>query len=115
MSQKEEADAKEFRGRFDPVLHQKIKCAAKISFRSMSAEVSYRLEAELTTGQGRALSGHRTDRAYGGYAKRTMERALAATRKRYAHLLANAEGTKFQNEGRNAFQNDGTDDDQAIA
>jgi hypothetical protein len=24
-------------------------------------------EAELTTGQGRALSGHRTDRAYSGY------------------------------------------------
>jgi integrase len=46
-------------------------------------------EAELTTGQGRALSGHRTDRAYNGYAKLTMERALAATRKRHAHLLAN--------------------------
>jgi hypothetical protein len=47
-------------------------------------------EAEVTTGQGRALSGHRTDRAYSGYAKLTMERALAATRKRHAHLLANA-------------------------
>jgi hypothetical protein len=35
-------------------------------------------EAELTTGQGRALSGHRTDRAYAGYAKRTLERALPA-------------------------------------
>ena len=72
-------------------------------------------EAELTTGQGRALSGHRTDRAYAGYAKRTMERALAATRKRHAHLLANAEGTKFQNEGRNAFQNEDNDDGKAIA
>jgi integrase len=72
-------------------------------------------EAELTTGQGRALSGHRTDRAYSGYAKRTMERALAATRKRHAHLMANAEGTKFQNEGWKSFQNDETDDDQAIA
>ena len=72
-------------------------------------------EAELTTGQGRALSGHKTDRAYGGYAKRTMKRALAATRKRHAHLLANAEGTGFQNEARKAFQNDGTGDDQAIA
>jgi hypothetical protein len=72
-------------------------------------------EAELTTGQGRALSGHRTDRAYGGYAKRTMERALAATRKRHAHLLVNVEGTKFQNEGRKAFQNDGTDDNQVVA
>jgi hypothetical protein len=28
-------------------------------------------EAELTDGQGRALSGHRTQRAYQGYAKRT--------------------------------------------
>jgi hypothetical protein len=72
-------------------------------------------EAELTTGQGRALSGHKTDRAYGGYAKRTLKRALAATRKRYAHLLANAEGTEFQNEGRKALQNEATGDDQAIA
>ena len=40
-------------------------------------------EAELTDGQGRALSAHKS-RAYEGYAKRTMERALAATRKRHA-------------------------------
>ena len=33
-------------------------------------------EAELTDGQGRALSGHRTQRAYEGYAKRTLQRAL---------------------------------------
>ena len=33
-------------------------------------------EAELTDGQGRALSAHKS-RAYEGYAKRTMERALA--------------------------------------
>ena len=45
-----------------------------------------------------ALSGHRTDRAYSGYAKVTMERALAATRKRYAHRLANEQGTYIQNE-----------------
>jgi hypothetical protein len=44
-------------------------------------------EAELTDGQGRALSAHRS-KAYEGYAKRTMERALAATRKRHAHLMA---------------------------
>lgn len=44
-------------------------------------------EAELTDGQGRALSAHRS-RAYEGYAKRTEKRALAATRKRYAHLQA---------------------------
>ncbi|UPJ47331.1 hypothetical protein IVB30_29190 [Bradyrhizobium sp. 200] len=45
-------------------------------------------EAELTDGQGRALSGHKTAQAYRGYAKATMQRALAATRKRHAHLLA---------------------------
>ncbi|UGY03166.1 hypothetical protein [Bradyrhizobium quebecense] len=44
-------------------------------------------EAELTDGQGRALSGHKS-KAYEGYAKRTEKRALAATRKRYAHVLA---------------------------
>lgn len=48
-------------------------------------------EAELTDGQGRALSGHKTAQAYRGYAKETMMRALAATRKRHAHLLAQRE------------------------
>jgi hypothetical protein len=48
-------------------------------------------EAELADGQGRALSAHKS-RAYEGYAKRTMERALAATRKRHAHRLANDSG-----------------------
>jgi hypothetical protein len=43
---------------------------------------------------------------YAGYAKQTLERALPATRKRYAHRLANIERTKFQNIGRNSFQND---------
>jgi integrase len=65
-------------------------------------------EAELTDGQGRALSAHKS-RAYEGYAKRTMERALAATRKRHAHRVAassNAQGTEFRNEGPNEFRND---------
>ena len=65
-------------------------------------------EAELTDGQGRALSAHKS-RAYEGYAKRTMERALAATRKRHAHRIAglsNARGTEFRNEARNEFRND---------
>src|SRR5262249_5839342 len=62
-------------------------------------------EAELTDGQGRALSAHKS-RAYEGYAKRTMDRALAATRKRHAHRLANAPGTQFRNEQRNRFRND---------
>jgi hypothetical protein len=44
-------------------------------------------EAELTDGQGRALSAHRS-KAYEGYAKRTAKRALAATRKRHAHKVA---------------------------
>jgi hypothetical protein len=74
-------------------------------------------EAELTDGQGRALSGHRTQTAYAGYAKRTLARALPATRKRHAHMLAsaNASGTAVQNEARNSVQNDGSDDDIAIA
>ena len=63
-------------------------------------------EAELTDGQGRALSAHKTASAYAGYAKRTMERALSATRKRHAHLLANAAGTEFRNETRNRFRNE---------
>jgi len=54
-------------------------------------------EAELTDGQGRALSAHKSQQAYEGYAKRTMERALSATRKRHAHRLANAPGTNIQN------------------
>ena len=62
-------------------------------------------EAELTDGQGRALSAHKS-RAYEGYAKRTMERALAATRKRHAHHLANTEGTNVQNGQQNSVQND---------
>src|SRR5450830_1640037 len=45
----------------------------------------------------RALSAHKTASAYAGYAKRTMERTLSATRKRHAHLLANAAGTSIQN------------------
>ena len=77
-------------------------------------------EAELTDGQGRALSGHKTTQAYMGYAKETMQRALAATRKRHAHLLtqrrleqeaqAKAEGgeqisTEFRNKGAETFRN----------
>jgi hypothetical protein len=63
-------------------------------------------KAELTDGQGRALSGHKTKQAYAGYAKQTLDRALPATRKRYAHRLANAERTDIQNGGRKSLQND---------
>jgi len=71
--------------------------------------------AGLTDGQGRALSGHRTQRAYQGYAKRTLERALPATRKRYAHRLANTSGTNFQNEARRDIQNESSGADAEIA
>jgi hypothetical protein len=63
-------------------------------------------EAELTEGQGRALSGHKTAQAYRGYAKETFDRAMAATRKRHAHRLANVGSTDVQNEGRNGVQNE---------
>jgi len=62
--------------------------------------------AELTDGQGRALSGHKTRQAYAGYPKQTLERALPATRKRYAHRLANIDRTDIQNGGRNPLQNE---------
>lgn len=62
-------------------------------------------EAELTDGQGRALSAH-SSKAYDGYAKRTEKRALAATRKRHAHVLANKPETEFQNERADDFQNE---------
>ena len=65
-------------------------------------------EAELTDGQGRALSAHKSQQAYEGYAKRTMERALSATRKRHAHRLTNASGTNVQNGQRNTAQNENT-------
>lgn len=63
-------------------------------------------EAELTEGQGRALSAHRTRESYAGYAKRTEARMLSATRKRHAHLLANEAATSVQNEERNGVQNE---------
>jgi len=70
-------------------------------------------EAELTDGQGRALSAHKSQQAYEGYAKRTIERALSATRKRHAHRLANAAGTEFRNETQNRFRNE--DSERTVA
>jgi hypothetical protein len=63
-------------------------------------------EAALTEGQGRALSGHKTAQSYRGYAKETLERALSATRKRYAHRLANETTTNVRNEGQNDGRNE---------
>lgn len=62
-------------------------------------------EAELTEGQGRALSAHRTKESYAGYAKRTEVRMLSATRKRHAHLLANQAATDIQNATADDIQN----------
>jgi hypothetical protein len=55
-------------------------------------------EAELTDGQGRALSGRRAQTACAGYAKRMLARALPAAPKRYARMIAtgNAAGTAVQ-------------------
>jgi hypothetical protein len=72
-------------------------------------------EAALTDGQGRALSAHKSQQAYEGYAKRTMSRALSATRKRHAHRLANAAGTNIQNAPRNDIQNNTTDKNKLAA
>jgi hypothetical protein len=63
-------------------------------------------EAELTDGQGRALSAHRTQQSYTGYAKRTEKRVLSATRKRHAHRLANETTTSVRNEQLNRVRND---------
>jgi hypothetical protein len=70
-------------------------------------------EAELTDGQGRALSAHRTQESYEGYAKRHLPRALSATRKRYAHVLVNASETKRQNEAVLDHQNENQDDSRS--
>ena len=63
-------------------------------------------EAELTEGQGRALSAHRTKESYAGYAKRTEARMLSATRKRHAHALANQMATSVQNATNEDVQNE---------
>jgi hypothetical protein len=63
-------------------------------------------EAELTEGQGRALSAHRTRESYAGYAKRTEARMLSATRKRHAHALANQIATSVQNATGESVQNE---------
>ena len=70
-------------------------------------------EAELTEGQGRALSAHRTKESYAGYAKRTAPRILSATRKRHAHWLANQAATTIQNEPKNLIQNEKLKDERS--
>ena len=72
-------------------------------------------EAELTTGQGRALSGHRTDRAYGGYAKRPwggpLPRPASATLIGWRTIKEQV----FRMTAQNAFRTTHTEDDEAIA
>ncbi|MEY9529905.1 hypothetical protein ABIF70_011046 [Bradyrhizobium japonicum] len=62
-------------------------------------------EAELTDGQGRALSLHSTQRSYEGYAKRTQARMLSATKKRHAHVLAEAAAKEQENEAATNVRN----------
>ncbi len=66
-------------------------------------------EAELTEGQGRALSAHRTRESYAGYAKRTEARMLSAIRKRHAHALANQIATAVHNAMGDSVQNEKSD------
>lgn len=71
-------------------------------------------EAELTEGQGRALSAHRTKESYAGYAKRSAPRMLSATRKRHAHWLANQSATSVQNAAGDGVQNEKTGTQRSI-
>ena len=74
-------------------------------------------EAELTQGRGGHSRATEPIVPIPGTPNAPMDRALAPTRKRHAHAgcrqAGNAPATKFQNEARNAFQNDGTCDDAA--
>jgi hypothetical protein len=70
--------------------------------------------AGLTDGQGRALSGHRS-KAYEGYAKRTDDRALIATRKRYAHIAGEQTSTELRNEAADELRNDGNENETGLA
>lgn len=62
--------------------------------------------AELSDGQGRALSTHKTQQSYEGCAKRTAKRMFSAARRRYAHRLTNETATPVQNEQGTVVQNE---------
>jgi hypothetical protein len=70
--------------------------------------------AGLTDGQGRALSGHRS-KAYEGYAKRTDDRALIATKLRHRYVLAEQTSTDFRNEAAEKFRNDPGENESGVA
>jgi len=59
------------------------------------------------------LDNAQSPRAICRYAKRNLPRALSATRKRYAHVLANASETKRQNEAVADRQNENQDDSRS--
>lgn len=63
-------------------------------------------EAQLTEGQGRLLSGHKTNLAYRGYAKITDRRMYDAATKRRQFVERNVSGTFIQNGRRNRIQNE---------
>jgi len=65
---------KEFRGRLDALLHERIKSAAKDSFRSMSAEIVYRLAKSLE--QDGAGAGKPTSKASSTTSGVTMQSAV---------------------------------------
>ena len=69
---------KEFRGRFDALLHERIKSAAKDSFRSMSAEIVYRLAKSLE--QDGAGAGKPTSKASSMTSGLTMLSARSTAR-----------------------------------
>ncbi len=88
-------------------MRKKLKLSASFSFDACRHGGMTELEeAELTEGQGRALSAHRTRESYAGYAKRTKGRMLSATKKRFAHRLANEAATSVQNEPADDVQNE---------
>ncbi len=73
----------------------------------------HRTSQHRVCAQDRALSAHRTKESYEGYAKRNLPRALSATRKRYAHVLANASETGLQNSAANGVQNENPADSKS--
>jgi hypothetical protein len=62
----------------------------------------------MADGQGRALSGHRS-KAYEGYAKRTMKTGAGSD------LKVRCQGSKDSECSADAIQNEGGDDEAALA
>src|SRR5262249_28767812 len=86
---------------------RRFRAAVALAYPAMGTDCGLLEEAELTDGQGHALSAHKSQQAYEGYAKRTLKRALAATRNPHAHTQAHAAKTNIQNERQNHIQTAG--------